>query len=361
MTRLLFLFHFALASFLSLAQTTPGNFYIKSASVISCTPVKDQYMSSTCWSFASNSFIESELLRMGEKEVDLSEMYTARLIYPQKIIAHLQQKGQNYFTPGGQFHDVQWVIKHYGMVPEEVYNGKPRGEFNHDHSILDTLMKRYVDKMVADGKTKPDEADWRYINNLLDRYLGKLPAVFTYEEKPYTPQGFLKNELGLNPDDYLEITSYSHHPWYTSFVLENKYNWSSGLYMNVPLNDFIRITDEALDNGYSVLWDGDADDMGFVFREGLAFLPDTIKNLGAERQRTFADSSSYLDHMMHIVGKTTDNKGHKWYYIKNSWGSYSNSQGGYLYMDENYFAIKTAAIVVNKQIIPADIRNKMKL
>jgi bleomycin hydrolase len=350
--------HFTLLSFAQ--DLSPATLGIAPVDIRGCTAVKDQYMSSTCWSFASNSFIESELLRLGKKEVDLSEMYTARWVYIQKIQTHLQLKGQNYFTPGGQFHDVQWVLKNYGMMPESVYNGKPGGESNHDHSALDTAMNRFVSQMVADGKSEPAKADWEYINNLLDSHLGKLPAKFNYENKTVTPQRFLKEELAINPDDYLEITSYSHHPWYVPFVLENKYNWNSGRYMNVPLADFIRITEAALDNGYTVLWNGDVKETGFHFWDALALLPVKPYDLAAERQRTFADSSSYLDHMMHIVGKTTDDKKQRWYYVKNSWGK-NNSEGGYLYMSKDYFAIKTAAIVVHKNAIPEDIRKKLGL
>jgi len=335
------------------------SFELKKFDLIPCTPVKDQNMSSTCWSFASNSFIESELLRMGKGEYDLSEMYTARMAYLQKIKTHLKTKGQNYFTPGGQFHDVQFVLKSYGMVPETVYNGKTNGETYHNHSQLDALMAKYINQLVAKGIKEPDANDWKYINGLFDKYLGKVPLSFIYKGKKYTPQSFLKNELEFDPDDYIELTSYTHHPYYSGFVLENKYNWSSSKYMNVPFADFIRITDEALKNGYSVIWNGDVDESTFHFSGSYAYLNppyDIVK----ERQRTFEDSTSSLDHAMHITGLTTDNAGRRWYYIKNSWGT-GNTSGGYILMDENYFSIKTAAIVVNKKGIPADIRLKMGL
>ncbi len=361
MKRFSFIFLFAATYYAASAQPGGNNFSIDPVYPVSCTPVKDQYLSATCWSFASNSFIESELLRMGKPEIDLSEMYTARLSYINKIRTHLRLNGSNYFTPGGQFHDVQWVLKNYGAVPEKIYSGKPGGEHNHNHGQLDTLMKRYVNHMLGLGKTKPDDADMQYINGLLDRYLGKLPGSFTEGNRQVTPAIYLTGELGFNPDDYIEVSSYSHHPWYKTFVLENKYNWSSGKYLNVPLNEFIRITDEALEKGFSVLWNGDVNETGFRFAQGTASLPYTVTNPEAERQKTFEDSSSYMDHMMHIVGKTTDNKGHKWYYIKNSWGSYSNSTGGYLFMDENYFAVKTAAIVIHKQAIPEAIKKKIGL
>lgn len=361
MGRLILICFFICFSLECWTQTNIEKLQINPAVPLSCTNVKDQSMSSTCWSFASNSFIESELLRMGNREFDLSEMFTARLAYLQKIKTHLQTGGQNFFTPGGQFHDVQWVLKNFGIVPEEVYNGKPRGEYSHNHQILDTLMSFKLKSMLAKGKKEPDSLDWNYINNCLDKYLGKLPVTFKFEEHSFTPVDFMKKVLKINPDDYIEITSYSHHPWYKPFVLENKYNWMAAEYMNVPLADFLRITNEALKNGYSVLWNGDVSDSGFNFNNDLASLPGVIKNLADERQKAFSDSSSYLDHVMHIVGRTTDSKGGYWYYIKNSWGTFNNKERGFLYMDENYFAMKTAAIIVHKEAIPAAIKVKMGL
>ncbi len=325
-----------------------------------CTAVKDQYMSSTCWSFAGNSFLESELIKNGKKDIDLSEMYTARLAWLQKIKLHLQKNGLNCLTPGGQFHNIQWVIRNYGMVPESVYKGRPNGEINHDHAALDTAMTRFVTKLVKSRKKEPTAADWQYINNLLDKYLGKVPANFTINGKQYTPVSYLKEYLGIDPDDYMEIMSFTHHPFYKPAVFENKYNFSFDKYMNVPLDDFEAITDNALSNGYTVLWNGDVTDAGFAFNNGNAFLPDTFSNKILSRQLSFADSTSYMDHMMHITGLTKDENGHKWYYVKNSWGKI-NELDGFLLMDENYFVIKTAAIVVNKNAIPPAIRKKMNL
>lgn len=297
---------------------------------------------------------------MGKKETDLSEMFTARFSYLHKITRHLALKGQNTFTPGGQFHDIKWVLKNFGAAPESVYTGKPKGEYNHNHAALDTLMKRYVQKMVIEKKSGPSEKDLEYINDLLNLHLGRVPDSFLWNNKMVTPSGFLK-ELGFEPDDYMSITSYSHHPMYKTFVLENEYNWMQEEYMNVPLDDFIRITNSALEKGYSVLWNGDVNEPGFRYNDGIASLPDTIKNLAEYRQKTFEDSSSYLDHMMHVVGRTTDNNGYIWYYIKNSWGNNSNNAGGFIFMDQNYFSIKTAAIVVHKNAIPEDIREKISL
>jgi len=344
----------------SAQSISTANHKLTFVSNLACTGVKDQYMSSTCWSFGGNSFFESELLKRGKTNIDISEMYTARFAWIQKIKLHLEQKGLNYLTPGGQFHTIQWVIKNYGLVPESAYSGKVAGQSNHDHGLLDTALTHFIATLLKLHKKEPDAADWKYINNLLDKYLGKVPAVFTVQGKQYTPLTYAGNYLQINPDDYLEIMSFTHHPFYKAFIFENKYNFSFDKYMNVPFADFVGITDSALQNGYTVLWNGDVTDAAFNFTNGTAFLPDTFHNIISSRQAAFADSSSYMDHLMHIVGLTIDEQGHKWYYIKNSWGK-ANALDGFMLMDENYFAIKTAAIVVNKKAIPKAIKKKMDL
>lgn len=331
---------------------------LKPPAVSNCTAVKDQYLSGTCWSFSSVSLLESEVLRMGKGEVDLSEMFIARYSMLRKIQRHLQLKGANYFTPGGQFHDVMWVIRNFGIVPEDAYSGKGRGEINHDHGEMDTTLSRMVKGMVEQNVRALNKKQQAVIDSVLDHYYGKVPAGFVYKGKKYNPASFVKDYLGISPDDYVEITSYTHHPFYSRFVLEDKYNWTGDEYWNVPLADFSRITDIALDKGYTVGWDGDATDAGFKFNEGLAYYPELVKNITTTRQSAFETQATLLDHMMHIVGRTKE-LGDRWYYIKNSWGDYSNKLGGFMYMRDDYFKIRTVAIIVNKAAIPADIRTKL--
>lgn len=328
---------------------------------VSCSGVQDQYLSSTCWSFAGLSFIESELMRKGIHPPDLSEMYIARYSWLNKINRHLAQRGKTFLTPGGQFHDILKVIGQYGMVPEKTYNGKPQNELQYNHETIDTLLTRYTSKMVKQGKQKPGAADLAYINKVLNQYLGRVPEQFRYEDKLYTPQQFASDRLGFDTKDYIEITSYTHRPWYKPFVLEDKYNWSSDRFYNVPFEDFITITDSALFNGYTVCWDGDVTEPGFLHEQAIAWLPDTISNYRQQRQETYSTGESKIDHMMHITGISTDSAGNKWYRVKNSWGSYSNQQGGWLYMNRAFFAIKTIAIIVNKNPIPRNIKQKMGL
>lgn len=338
---------------------TPASLGLKAPAAINCTSIKDQYNSSTCWSFSSNSFIESELMKKRMGMQDLSEMFVVRYSYQRKIKRHLLLKGQNYFTPGGQFHDVAWVMKNYGMVPAEVYTGKAHGELLYDHTVLDTAINRFVRSMLSAGVTVLNKEQLAYADSLLDEYLGKVPATFIYKGMKYSPKTFLSSYLKINPDDYIEITSYTHHPFYTRFILEDKYNWTSDYYYNVPISDFTTITNTALSKGYTVGWDGDAEESGFDFKDGLAYLGNPIDDYQQERQRTLDDKTTAIDHMMHIVGLSYDKFGKPWYYIKNSWGTYNNILNGFLFMSEDYFKIKTGAIIVNRNIIPPAIKKKM--
>lgn len=328
-------------------------------SLLPCTPVKNQYLSGTCWSYASQSFLESELLRKGKNPDDLSEMFLARHSWWYKIRLHLALGGGNCLTPGGQFHDVQQVLREQGQMPQSAYAGFSGSRPGPDHGILDTTLTRYVRSLVKKGITRLRPADSLYIEGLLRDHLGRPPARFTREGTTWTPPQYLREYLQLNPDDYLEITSYTHHPYYQPFVLENQYNFSRAGYMNVPLNDFMTIAEESLRRGYTLLWNGDVTDPGFDFMNGAAVLEGRGEDRTAWRQRTFADSSSYMDHMMHLVGLFADEKGHRWFYLKNSWGD-GNELDGYMLMDENYFAVKTAALVVNREAIPVEIRNRLK-
>jgi bleomycin hydrolase len=326
-----------------------------------CTPVKNQYMSSTCWSFSSTSLLESELMKTGKGNIDLSEMFIARHSMVRKIRLHLRLKGSNFFTPGGQFHDASWVIKNFGMVPEEIYSGKKEAVLNHNHAEMDTVFSWFVKDCVEKGIIELDEQQHIFVDSVLNHYLGPVPDEFIYHGKTFTPQIFAEQYLELQPDDFIEVTSYTHHPFYTKFILEDKYNWTNDEYYNVTMDDFSRITDNALKNGYTVSWDGDADDDYFDYDEGLAYLPDSIGNFQQQRQQSFENKSTELDHMMHIVDVIRDKNGDKWYYIKNSWGDYTNLLGGFLFMREDYFKIRTVAIIVNKRAIPGDISKKMGL
>jgi bleomycin hydrolase len=331
---------------------------LKPPAIVNCTPVKDQSMSGTCWSFSSNSFLESEMLRNRKETLDLSEMFVARYSYVRKVETWLKNKGVTFFTPGGQFHDVVWVMRHHGSVPEAVYNGRPGGETAHDHALLDTAIKHYTEGLLANKVYALSPGHYAWLDSVLNHHLGVVPAQFNYAGKSYTPQTFVTDYLHINPEDFVEITSYTHHPFYKAFVLEDKYNWTGDAYYNVPLTDFIAITDSALKKGFTVGWDGDVDEPGFDFYGGWAYLPQKTVRRQQQRQAAFKDGSTDIDHMMHVVALVKDSKGAVWYYVKNSWGA-ANAYKGYLFMSLDYFAIKTSAIIVNKNAIPTAIRQKL--
>lgn len=341
--------------------SSPAQLGLKLPPPTLCTGVKDQAISSTCWSFASNSFIESELKRLGRGDLDLSEMFVARYSYLRKMATHLRLKGGNFFTPGGQYHDVMWVLKNHGMVPELAYPGLKNGNSYHNHAELDTAIRHYMSALLAKGVTQLQQTNYQYLDSVFDRHLGIVPDNFTYQNRNFTPRSFAKAVLNLNPDDYVEITSYTHHPFYTRYVVEDKYNWTGDLYYNVPVQDFIAIAQRALQKGFTVCWDGDVTEAGFDYEKGLAWLPYQGRNWQQERQRTLNDSTSTIDHMMHITGMVKDKTGKTWYCVKNSWGNNTNALGGYLFMSEAYFNIKTTAIVVHKDALPATIRKNMGL
>jgi bleomycin hydrolase len=346
---------------------------------VDATSVKNQAKTGTCWSFATDSFLESELLRMGKEEYDLSEMFVVRNSYPLKAEKYVRYHGNFNFGPGGQAHDVWNVYKEYGMVPEEVYAGMIADTSKHNHGEMDAVLKGILDAVLKKSGGKLTGLWPEVINKTLDIYLGNVPSEFTYKGETYTPKSFA-NMLGLNPDDYVEITSYTHHPFYEKFVLEVPDNWTMGEYYNVPLNDLIAIMNNALNNGYSVDWDGDVGKENFYRKKGYAVLPvdeekddndndeDMIENEGPEkeknvtqemRQDAYDNFSVTDDHLMHIVGTAEDQAGTKFYYTKNSWGTKDKKYDGYWYMSEPYVRMKTIAIMVHKDAVPQKIREKL--
>lgn len=336
---------------------------------IKYTAVKSQDRTGTCWSFATSSFLESELKRMGKGEYDLSEMYTVRNIYMNKAQNYLFRQGKANFSQGSLSHDVINAFRMGGTMPESVYSGIVKGDEKHDHDELSKVLTGMIKSLT---KVKRPSSKWRQVvDAVLDVYLGAAPQKFKYKGKEYSPQSFAAS-LGIEPDDYLSISSYTHHPFYRNFVLEIPDNYSNGAYQNVPLVELMKITDHALKNGFSIAWDGDVSEKGFSSNAGMAILPtdeereDLFLNPNKElfvdqelRQSTFENYSTTDDHLMHVVGTAKDKKGTKYYIIKNSWGEKGPYQG-LLYMSEAYFKLKTVAILLHKDGIPKDIQSKFK-
>ena len=355
------------------------------------TEVQNQHRTGTCWSFSALSFFESELLRTKKGKHNLSEMFIVRHAYLAKAKNYVRMHGNFNFGAGGAFHDIPLVIRQHGIVPEQVYAGKAYGGETHNHAELDAILTAMVKEVVKNPQRQLTPSWTKAIEGVLDAYLGAAPTEFEYQGKRYTPQSFAK-ELGLNMDDYVVLTSFTHHPFYQSFVLEIPDNWAFGLAYNLPLDELVEVTDAALENGFSVAWATDVSEKGFSFRDGLAIVPEDesgivqrgrdnahFSDAGAEkkgspfdapakeltitqelRQQAFDDYRTTDDHGMHIVALAKDQKGNKYYQTKNSWGD-SNDCGGYLFASEAFFRYKTTNIMVHKNALPKKIAKKLGL
>jgi len=388
----IFLSIFSIAS-ISFAQKTnkEGSAYkFEKIHSVDKTTIKDQCRTGTCWSYSTLSMLESELIRKGKGDIDLSEMYIARMAYIDKAITYVRMNGKHQFDQGGEGHDIPYIIAKYGIVPESVYTGLVNGQTRHNHSELMSVLKPVVDA-IASKNPGTIGTEWiDAVNGILDAYLGKVPESFEYNGKSYTPKSFA-NSLELDMDDYVVLTSFTHHPYYTSFALEIPDNWSMQTAINVPLNILTSTVNNSLEKGISVAWATDVSEKGFAYRDGLAiWVADSLitkkgkddkhfNNAGAEkqgsvfynptkelevtvgeRQAQFNSQRTTDDHGMHIVGLYKEANGTPFYHVKNSWGD-SNEMGGYLFASENYFKMKTISIMVHKDGLTKDLRKKLDL
>lgn len=370
-------------------------FKFTSVKEIPCTSVKDQYRSGTCWSFSGLGFIEAEMLRLGKPAVDLSEMFIVRHAYSDKATKYVRLHGSLNFGAGGAFHDVTNVIKNYGIVPEEVYKGLNYGEEKHVHGELDRVLLENVKAVVDNPNKKLTNAWHEAFEGTLETYLGEFPEKFNYQGKEYTPQTFATEYVGLNMSDYVEITSYTHHPFYSKFIIEIPDNWSWDEVYNVPLNELDEIIDNAVNTGYTVAWAADVSEKGFLTsQKGIAVIPEVDKQNMSDaeitkweklsdkekneelfklskpgkekiinqelRQVDFDNYQTTDDHGMLIVGTAKDQNGALYYKVKNSWGDY-NDYDGFFYASKPYVEYKTMSIMVHKDAIPKNIRKKLNL
>ena len=359
------------------------------------TSVKNQFRSGTCWSFAGMSFFESEMLRMGKPEVDLSEMFLVSRCYRDKALKYVRMQGNTNFGAGGVLYDDLYVANTYGLVPEKVFPGIKYDEEKHIHGEMDNVLRNMVEAVVENKNKKMSPVWVEAVNNTIDSYLGSVPQNFEYKGKNYTPKSFASDFCGINGDDYVQITSFTHHPFYQQFMLEVPDNWLWSEFYNVPLDELQEIVDASIENGYSVLWAADVSEKGFATtQKGIAVIPEKIitEMNGAEiskwdslsekekesslykfdkpgkekvisqeiRQMAFDSQETTDDHAMHLIGLAKDQNGTVYYKVKNSWGKY-NDLKGYFYASKPYLRYKTTAIVVNKAAIPEAIRKKLKL
>jgi len=360
---------------------------------LDATPVKDQYKSGTCWSFAATSFVESELLKLGYPQTDLSEMYFVYMAYLDKADRYVRHHGNANFGPGGQGHDVINAIKRSGLFTETEFPGLTEGETRHMHGELDAVLRTYLDAVIKAPDGKISQVWPKAFNSLLETYLGSIPKI--KDGKTIPSEAMQKKYPDFNPNDYVEFTSYTHHPYFEAFDLEVPDNWSHNLYYNVPLDDLMLIMHHALKNGYTICWDADVSDKGFSHSNSVAVVPDkdpatleaaeterwsnlTDREKNAElydftnpcfektitpeiRQLAFNNYSSTDDHLMHIIGISHDQNGKKYFITKNSWAANSNKSGGYLNVSEAYARLNTIAILIHKSAIPSEIKSRLKL
>jgi len=319
------------------------------------TSVKNQAGTGTCWCFATTSFIESELLRMGKGEYDLSEMFIVRQNYIDKLQDNYLRQGKGNINEGGLSHDWMRVFVESGIVPDEVYTGLNYGSPTHNHRELQNFIHAVAEVPVQRKKESPQY--YKIVDAVLDTYLGEVPESFSYRGVSYTPKSFAES-LGIDPADYVEITSFTHFPFYSQGLLEVPDNWTMERFYNVPLDELMEIMDYSLNNGYTVNWDGDVSEKGFSHSKGIAVIPEV--NVTQEtRQAGYEDFTTTDDHLMHLTGIVKDQDGTKYYITKNSWGTDRNPFGGYLNMSENYVRAKTLFIMVNKNSIPTAIKTKL--
>ena len=338
------------------------------------TPVKDQAQTGTCWCYGTTSFIESELIRTGKGEFDLSEMFTVRHNYNKRIYDNYIRRGRGNINPGSLAHMAINVMNEYGLVPESAYDGINYDSEKHNHDELSKYIKAISAVTVDQNKVTPESKELQ--EALFDIYLGELPETFVYNGKEYTPISF-KEYLGLDFSDYVEITSFTHHPFYQRVRVEIPDNWDHQTMYNLPLDEFMAVIDYSLNNGYTLVWDGDCSEAGYVFERELCIVPQDTKLTRKQilesttiipevevtqeiRQEYFETFQTVDDHLEHITGIVKDQNGTKYYQTKNSWGTERNGTG-YHKMSENFVKGKTNSILVNKNGIPKEIRKKLGL
>ena len=353
------------------------------------TSIKNQNRSSTCWSYSALGYIESELLRLGKGEYDLAEMFVVHHTMVDRAANYVRLHGDSSFGPGGSFYDIVYCLKNYGIVPQEAMPGIMYGDTLPNHNELDAVAEGYVNA-IAKGRLRKLSSVWKDgLSAIYDTYLGECPETFTYNGVEYTPMSFVES-LGLNLDDYVSLTSYTHYPFYSQFAIEVQDNWRNGLSYNLPIDEFMEVMDYAVRNGFTFAWGSDVSEEGFT-RNGTGLVPDKSKvqdttgsdmvrwtgnTPGAQRpqgaqgptpeleitqemrQEAYDNWETTDDHGMLIYGLATDQEGKEYFMVKNSWGK-SGKYEGIWYVSKAFVAYKTMNILVHKDALPKDIAKKL--
>lgn len=394
MNRIIAVLLIAIIPLFSTAKKKPTSegYQFKMLYEVPTTPVKDQYRTGTCWSFSGVAFIETELLRMGKGEHDLSEMYFVQQSYIEKANRFVRFHGKTNFGNGGIILDVLYSIKNYGILPESAYPGIKYDEDKHVHAEMDALLSSYVNTVIENNNKKLTPVWLKGFEGVLDAYLGKVPETFEVDGKQFNAKSYA-NSLGINPDDYVVIGSYTHHPFYEPFIIEIPDNWLRGTIYNVPLNEMMEIVNNALKNGYSVGWGADVSEKGFSWKNGVAIVPDEdspeLDNLEQAkwdaldkkkkqellysfeepikektitqemRQKQFDNYLTTDDHGMLFTGIAEDQNGQTYYKVKNSWSELGNDYKGFFFASKAFVELKTIDIWVHKDALPEGIKAKL--
>ncbi|AWK03785.1 aminopeptidase [Flavobacterium crocinum] len=363
---------------LNASDKSKENFKFTEVINLGTTSVKSQGSSGTCWSYSTNSFLESEMIRLGKQPVELSQIYSARNVYVEKGINYVRMHGAITLGDGGALHDVINMYKKYGTVPREVYTGLNYGTDKNKFAEMAALIEGVLTAVVKNpnGELTPN---WqKAYAAVIDSYLGKVPENFNYKGKNYTPQSFAKEVVGINPDEYVELSSFTNTPYYQKTTMMVPDNWSLDQVYNVKLNDMTDVIDNALKKGYTVAWATDVSEKTFSWKNGVAYVAtkkfddmtaeekaDLFNGPKAEpeitpemRQAAFDNYTTTDDHGMHIIGLAKDQTGKEYYIVKNSWGE-TNDYKGFLFVTKNFVKYKTTALMVNKGGIPGELAKKL--
>ena len=350
----------------------PEGFVFTTVDSIPVTSVKDQAQSGTCWSFSSLSFFESELIRKGKGELDLAEMFVVHKTMEDRAQAAVRLHGDIEFAQGGSFYDVVYCWKNYGIVPQEIMPGMLYKSERINHTELTAVATAYVDALAKSSLKKLSNVWQKGFSGIYDAYIGECPEKFTYNGKEYTPKSYAES-LGLNMDDYISLTSYTHHPFYEQFILEIQDNWRWGLSYNLPLDEFMEVMHNAIKNGYTFAWGADVSETGFRRdTTSVCVIPQDDKLAAAKiepstpekeitqemRQEAYDNWETTDDHGMHIFGIAKDQNGKEYFMVKNSWNT-TNGRKGIWFASDAYVAYKTMNILVHKDAIPKDIKKKL--